>query len=671
MKGRAVVKFLGSIKSKLIFLLIVIGIAPLIIMTVYTSYSAITEAFESAEEELAVQNDLIEKEVYSMVGNNFTALRLLAVNHTVQEYLTADSANRNPNMHTSIQKTNMLFKDNSNIIITDNSGQQLVRSDESKLVGTQGRDYFNEAMKGNEAVSEVIVSKNSGEAIVVFEVPVKSDAGQVIGMIQRNYNVSALTNLLKESADDHTELAIFEGNGKLMAHSSIAIEKDEDRLDMSEYPFIKNAKDSESGIAEVTIDGDKKLVSYEREPQTGWIVTSFRSYKIVEANAYHEMIVLIIMCVVMLIIIVFVATIVANKSVKPILVIDETANEISKGNLSLERVPVDSNDELGDVANAFGKMTDNLNEFFHKARKSALTVSESAEDLNRNSQQSAIAANQIANSISDFANETVNQQNAVSSASDAIHNMRELLKVIETNSNGVVDASNFAMKTAENGAMTIDNAVQSMKSLQTSVQQSAEVIKLLGEYSKEIGNIVETISAIAEQTNLLALNAAIEAARAGEHGRGFAVVAEEVRKLAEQSATAAEEIHRLIFDVQSQTDKAVESMQVGTTMTQSSVDAVNEAGGAFREIVSQIDALTEKISHTTTAIDKANEGNDKIIDSVNLINKTAEKFSTETETISATTQQLSAATEEIASASRQLADMADELQKAIQTYKLR
>lgn len=100
MKGRAVVNFLGSIKSKLIFLLIVIGIAPLIIMTVYTSYSAITEAFESAEEELAVQNDLIEKEVYSMVGSNFTALRLLAVNHTVQEYLTADSANRNPNMHT-------------------------------------------------------------------------------------------------------------------------------------------------------------------------------------------------------------------------------------------------------------------------------------------------------------------------------------------------------------------------------------------------------------------------------------------------------------------------------------------------------------------------------------------------------------------------------------------
>ena len=210
-----------------------------------------------------------------------------------------------------------------------------------------------------------------------------------------------------------------------------------------------------------------------------------------------------------------------------------------------------------------------------------------------------------------------------------------------------------------------------MKSLQNSVEQSAQVIKLLGEHSKEIGNIVETISAIAEQTNLLALNAAIEAARAGEHGRGFAVVAEEVRKLAEQSATAADEIHKLIFDVQSQTDKAVESMQVGTKTTQESVDAVNKAGGAFREIVTQISSLTEKISHTTRAIEKANEGNDKIIDSVKRIKNAADKFSVETETISATTQELSASTQEISSASRQLANMAEELQKAIGIFKLR
>ncbi len=235
----------------------------------------------------------------------------------------------------------------------------------------------------------------------------------------------------------------------------------------------------------------------------------------------------------MLILIVIVANIIARTVIKPILTISKTAGEISRGNLALEKIPVESNDELGEVANAFGIMTDKLNDFFHKTQKSATALSKSADDLNINSQQSAEAANQIATSIMDFAGETVGQQNAVSASTDTVEDMRKLLKVIEQDSNCVVDASNFAMKTAETGALTIDNAVQSMKSLQNSVEQSAQVIKLLGEHSKEIGNIVETISAIVEQINLLALNAAIEVARAGEHGRDFAVVAEEVRKLAE------------------------------------------------------------------------------------------------------------------------------------------
>ena len=663
--------FFGSIKSKLIVLLMIIGIVPLLTMMLYTSYTAITTAFESAEEELSVQNDLIEKEVYSMMSGNFTALRLLASTPFVQEYLTVAPENRNPNMKSMVANANALFHDESNIIICGNDGMQVVRSDNSKPVDVSSRDYFQEALKGNEYVSEVVVSKTSGSAIVVIEVPVKNSAGQFIGMIQRNYNISTLSNFLKESADDHTELAIFERHGKLLAHSSLKIEKDEDRIDMSAYDFITKAQNIVVGVGEVEINGERKLVSYEKEPQTGWVIAAFRPYDVVESHAYKETAILVGMCVVMFILIIIVATIVANKAVKPILVISKTANEISGGNLSLEKIPVDSDDEIGDVARAFGTMTDKLNEFFHKARRNAQSVANSAEDLNKNSQQSAEAANQIATSVVEFSGETVGQQNAVSAASDSVKNMRELLRVIAENSNGVVESSNFAMHTAETGAATIDNAVDSMKSLQNSVEQSAQVIKLLGEHSQKIGNIVETISAIAEQTNLLALNAAIEAARAGEHGRGFAVVAEEVRKLAEQSATAAEEIHKLIFDVQSQTEKAVESMEIGTQTTQKSVDAVNEAGGAFREIVNQIGALTEKIGHTTQAIEKAEDGNSQIIESVNKINTAAEKFSVETETISATTQELSASTQEIASSARQLADMAEDLQKAISTFKLR
>ncbi|MBQ6297824.1 MAG: HAMP domain-containing protein [Selenomonadaceae bacterium] len=664
-------RFLTSIKSKLIFLLIVIGMVPLLIAMSYTLFNKVTEAFSFAEHELKVKNELIEKEVNAMMASNFTALRLMAVNPAVQEYLTAAPENRNPNMKNLVQNANALFQDNSNIVITGNDGKQLVRSDDAKLVSLEARDYFKEAMKGNEYISEVVVSKTTGLAIVVIEVPVKNSDGQVIGMIQRNYNISSMTELLKKEADDSTELAIFESNGKLVSHSSMEIEKEEDRIDASGYDFINKAAVGNREISEIELDGEKKLVSYEREPQTNWIVATFRPYSAVEADAIEEAEVLGGMCVVILLVIIFVANFISNVAVKPILTINHAADEISKGNLSLEKIPVDSEDELGNVASAFGTMTDKLNNFFHKARQSAMTVAEAADNLNDNSRQSAEAANQIAVAVTEFATETVGQQNAVGAANEAVLNMRELLNVIAENSGGVANASNVAMKTAESGAVTVGNAVESMESLRVSVQESAQIIKLLGEYSGKIGNIVEAISAIADQTNLLALNAAIEAARAGEHGRGFAVVSEEVRKLAEQSGLAASEIRTLIADVLNQTEKAVESMNVGTELTASSVKAVDEAGSAFRDIVKQIDALTEKIALTTEAIKKAETGNAQIIDSVKVINDAAIKFSKQTENISATTQELSASTEEIASSSRQLADMAEELQKEIQTFKLR
>lgn len=667
-KGRVSMK---SIKSKLVLLLILIGMGPLLTAMAYTIYNTVNSAFEFAEHELNVKTEMIEKEVSALMGSNFTALRFMAVNPSVQEYLKANPENRDPNMKKLVQNANSLFQDGSNIVVTENSGQQVVRSDDAKLVNLSARDYFQEAMKGNEYVSEVVVSKTTGLAIVVVEVPVKDSDGKVIGMIQRNYNISALKEFLKEDSDETTELAIFESNGKLISHSSIEIEKDEDRIDMSEHDFIKKAQVGGENVFEIVIDGEKYLISCEKEPQTGWIIAALRPYSAVEAHAIQEAMILGGMSVVMLIVIIFIAIFVSNKAVAPILTINNVADEISKGNLSLKNVPVESNDELGNVARAFATMTDKLNDFFHKARSNATNVAQSAENLNDNSKQSAEAANQIATAVSEFANATVGQQKAVGEANDAVINMRELLNVIADNSNGVASASNIAMKTAETGAVTVGNAVQSMESLRVSVKESSDIIKLLGEYSGKIGNIVETISGIAGQTNLLALNAAIEAARAGEHGRGFAVVAEEVRKLAEQSAEAAGEIQTLISDVQNQTEKAVESMSVGTELTAASVQAVDEAGGAFRDIVKQIDALTDKITLTTDAIKKAESGNSQIIDSVKIINDAAIKFSGQTQSISATTQELSASTEEIASASRQLADMADDLQKAIQTFKLR
>ncbi|MGE5508070.1 MAG: methyl-accepting chemotaxis protein [Chitinophagales bacterium] len=133
------------------------------------------------------------------------------------------------------------------------------------------------------------------------------------------------------------------------------------------------------------------------------------------------------------------------------------------------------------------------------------------------------------------------------------------------------------------------------------VEGFSGTIRSLGERSQQIGQIVDLITGIADQTYLLALNAAIEGARAGEQGRGFAVVAEEVRKLAEQSAQAAQRIAELVKEIRDDTAQVVDAMDQENQQVTEGIGVVKEAGGAFRRLVDGISRLNDQTAKVTGA----------------------------------------------------------------------
>ncbi|MCC5465884.1 methyl-accepting chemotaxis protein [Pelosinus baikalensis] len=352
----------------------------------------------------------------------------------------------------------------------------------------------------------------------------------------------------------------------------------------------------------------------------------------------------------------------------PAKLVAQAASEITLGNLAVDDIRIQSSDELGQLADSFNQMKSNLRLVIERVAHAADQVMTSSQQLTASASHSTQAAGQIAASISDMAQGAQMQLTTFTETTVAVQQMSIGIQQIANNATIVAGKSSQASETAIKGGESIEKAINQMAQIEKTVNTSAQVITKLGEQSKEIGQIVSTISGIAGQTNLLALNAAIEAARAGEQGRGFAVVAEEVRKLAEQSQEAAKKIAQLIGEIQGDTTEAVIAMTKGTNEVKIGADVVDVAGKSFQEIAQLILEVSTQIKDISSAIQQIADGSQVIVLSVKEIDALSKKTSEETQTVSAATQEQSASMEQISSSSQILGEMAQNLQEVVNKF---
>jgi methyl-accepting chemotaxis protein len=345
-------------------------------------------------------------------------------------------------------------------------------------------------------------------------------------------------------------------------------------------------------------------------------------------------------------------------------------NEIANGNIGVENVKIRAQDEIGDIGVGLNKMADSLKILVRQVADSAEQVAASSEELTASAEQSAQATNQVAATISEVAQGAQQQADGVAITTSVVEQLSTGIEQVATNAAIMGGVSDKTFQAAQDGTKAVTAAIHQMEIVEKTVNKSAQVVAKLGERSKEIGQIVDTISGIAGQTNLLALNAAIEAARAGEHGRGFAVVAEEVRKLAEQSQEAAKQIANIITETQTDTEQAVVAMSEGSREVNTGAEVVNTAGQAFKEISAFIEQLANQIKESSASIQQMASGSQQIVESVRDIDKISKEAVGSTQTVSAATEEQSASMEEIAASSQALAKMAEELQGVVRKFKM-
>jgi methyl-accepting chemotaxis protein len=299
---------------------------------------------------------------------------------------------------------------------------------------------------------------------------------------------------------------------------------------------------------------------------------------------------------------------------------------IARGDLSVNVRPRSQRDTL---ALAFTRMVDGLRLLVSAVRDSASQVSSGSNQVASASEESAKLSVQASSSIDEVTSTmhemSVNVQNmvkstqlqssSVSETSSSIDEMVASIQRVADTAKVLLDISQRSREEVQAGISTMQKTTEGLTRINNSINSSAEIIDILGTRADDIGKIIEVIDDLAEQTNLLALNAAIEAARAGEHGLGFAVVAEEVRKLAEKSASSTKEISELIQSIQKEARRAVDNMEKSTTIVNEGLSLGGDLNGALKKIsnvvtevykfAQEIGAATNEQSHGSSQIAKA------------------------------------------------------------------
>lgn len=400
-----------------------------------------------------------------------------------------------------------------------------------------------------------------------------------------------------------------------------------------------------------------------------------------------------------------------------------TARRIAEGDLTIQIAPRSEQDELG---TAFLHMVVGLRRLVTRVVESAHSLAGASERLASTSEQirwvtemisgtvqdvsggiieqggtiqtTASSVRQMGSAIDGIAHGAEEQSRAVMTAAEITSRMSRITHQAAEKTSSVTDLSGQAAEAAGNGGSTVQCTLSGMQAIRAKVGLSAEKVKEMGERSKQIGVIVETIDEIASQTNLLALNAAIEAARAGEHGKGFSVVADEVRKLAERSAGATGEISELVRGIQQSVTEAVQTMQDSANEVDAGVALAGESGvalekifsaskrvfseaedtntlvflmkSASEELVKDIESVSAVVEENTASAEEMAAISNEVIVQMDTISRVSLEQGASMEEISSGTEEMAAQMQEIVASVGELTRMAEEMKTLVNQFRL-
>ncbi|MBM7540772.1 methyl-accepting chemotaxis protein [Amphibacillus cookii] len=364
-----------------------------------------------------------------------------------------------------------------------------------------------------------------------------------------------------------------------------------------------------------------------------------------------------------------VTIIIIRKMTKPIQLISSHVNKVAKGSLNIQPLSISNKDDLGALADDVNQMVASLQQVIAGVAENAQLIAATSEQLFASAEDTSFATDQIHMAMNNMAAGVEQQSQSTQNANQNITNIAKHIHVVSTQIEQAAQASNDTDQVSKNGREVVNQTIQQMNNIKDNTNQMGKIANQLNIKAKEIDKIVTLITSISEQTNLLALNASIEAARAGEHGLGFSIVAEEVRKLAEETGQATEQVSNLIKDLQSEAIQSVDQTSHAQLTVEQGIDLIYKTNGAFTSISSTASKTAQQLHQLTIDINKSKQQMQDLVKEVDGMTEIAEQSSGSTEKIAKSGKEQKKMMEDIFQASKALATISEKLQYSIDQFK--